>query len=165
MAVSNCYDGESSLSGSEDEGEKWEICDMTGTPKEVEEIVLRNKNCFVEVSGLGRVAGVEHHIRLKTDEPIRCKPYRLTWEEEKVLKEELEKLLDQGLIEKSDGLYASPILFVQKKDGSKRLCIDYRKVNAITVKDAYPLPFIDELLDAVGGAKVFNWICYKIWYF
>ncbi|KAG0762550.1 hypothetical protein G6F22_018610 [Rhizopus arrhizus] len=148
MAVSNCYDGESSLSGSEDEGEEWEICDMTGTPKEVEEIVLRNKDCFVEVSGLGRVVGVEHHIRLKTDEPIRCKPYRLTWEEEKVLKEELEKLLDQGLIEKSDGLYASPILFVQKKDGSKRLCIDYRKINAITVKDAYPLPFIDELLDA-----------------
>lgn len=156
VVVSNVYDGESAVGDEDEQSTVWEICDMSNTPEEVKELVLRNKNCFVEVSGLGRVVGVEHSIRLNSDIPVRCKPYRLTWEEERILKGELDTLLEQDLIERSDGTYASPILFVQKKDGSKRLCIDYRKLNAITVKDAYPLPFIDELLDAVGGARIFS---------
>lgn len=64
--------------------------------------------------------------------------------------------MELGLIKPSDGKWTSPILFVKKKDGTLRLCVDYRKLNDITIKDAFPLPNIDELLDSVGGAKYFS---------
>ncbi|EIE91852.1 hypothetical protein RO3G_16563 [Rhizopus delemar RA 99-880] len=110
VVVSNVYDGESAVGDEDEQSAVGEICDMSNTPEEVKELVLRNKNCFVEVAGLGRVVGVEHSIRLNSDTPIRCKPYRLTWEEERILKEELDTLLEQDLIERSDGYVASSML-------------------------------------------------------
>ncbi|KAJ8651447.1 hypothetical protein O0I10_013001 [Lichtheimia ornata] len=89
-------------------------------------------------------------------EPIRSRPYRLTWEEEKYLQEELTRLLDLGLISPSNGQWTSPIFFVKKKDGQLRLVVDYRQLNERTIKDAYPLPQIDNLLDSMGGACVFS---------
>lgn len=125
-------------------------------PKEIKEVVDKYASCFVEVSGLGLVKDVEHSIPTTTDKPIRTSPYRLSWEEQGHLRDELDRLLELGLIKPSDGQWTSPILFVKKKDGSLRLCVDYRKLNDITVKDAFPLPNIDELLDSVGGARYFS---------
>jgi hypothetical protein len=68
----------------------------------------------------------------------------------------LDQLLNLGLIRPSDGKWSSPVLFVSKKDGSLRFCVDFRKLNAKTVRDTYPLPHIDELLDSLGGAKIFS---------
>lgn len=125
-------------------------------PQVIKEVVDSYACCFVEVSGLGRVHGVEHTIPTTTEKPIRTSPYRLSWEEQDHLRDELDKLLELGLIKPSDGKWTSPILFVKKKDGTLRLCVDYRKLNDITIKDAFPLPNIDELLDSVGGAHYFS---------
>lgn len=132
------------------------IGDDDEVPMEIKNVVDQYAGCFVEVSGLGRVKGVEHTIPTTTETPIRTSPYRLSWEEQDHLRDELDRLLELGLIKPSDGKWTSPILFVKKKDGTLRLCVDYRKLNDITIKDAFPLPNIDELLDSVGGAKYFS---------
>ena len=82
--------------------------------------------------------------------------YRLSPEELAELKNTLDELLSRGFITPSVSPYGAPILFVKKKDGSRRMVIDYRGLNAITVKNKYPLPRIDELLDQLAGAKFFS---------
>ena len=67
----------------------------------------------------------------------------------------MQNMLDQDIIQPSSSPWASPIVLVQKKDGSCRFCIDYRKVSSITRMDAYPLPWVDDILDTPAGAKLF----------
>ena len=88
--------------------------------------------------------------------PISIAPYRMAPMELKELKKQLEELLDKGFIRPSTSLWGAPVLFVKKKDGSLRLCIDYRQLNRITVNNKYPLPRIDDLLDQLKGATVFS---------
>src|SRR6266487_5853467 len=80
----------------------------------------------------------------------------MTQEELLVVKEYLLDNLDKGFIEPSQAPFAAPVLFVRKPDGSLRFCIDYRKLNALTCKDRYPLPLIDETLARISRAKVFT---------
>ena len=100
---------------------------------------------------------VEHTIELEPGaQPPSKRPYRLSPLELDELKRQLEELTSQGYIQPSKSPYGAPVLFVKKKDGSMRLCVDYRALNAVTVKNSYPLPKIDELLDRLHGAKVFS---------
>ena len=93
---------------------------------------------------LGRTKKVRHRIPTRDAVPVKQRPRPLN------------KMLDQGVIEPSTSPWASPIVLVKKKDGSTRFCVDYRKLNDLTRKDAYPLPRIDETLDALTGAKYFS---------
>ncbi|XP_056864077.1 uncharacterized protein LOC130511213 [Raphanus sativus] len=88
--------------------------------------------------------------------PVSRAPYRLAPAEMAELKKQLEELLDKGLIRPSTSLWGAPVLFVKKKDGSLRLCIDYRGLNKVTIKNKYPLPRIDELLYQLHGASWFS---------
>jgi hypothetical protein len=72
------------------------------------------------------------------------------------LKEQLQELLDKGFIRPSISPWGAPVLFVKKKDESMRLCIDYRELNKVTVKNKYPLPRIDDLFDQLQGSQVFS---------
>ena len=72
------------------------------------------------------------------------------------LKVQLQELLDKGFIQPSNSPWGAPVLFVKKKDGTLHLCIDYRQLNKVTVKNRYPLPRIDNLFDQLKGARVFS---------
>jgi len=93
-----------------------------------------------------------HSIPTTTDKPIKLKPYKLSKEHSDILKNEIISLLNKRLIIPSHSPWAFPVLLVQKKNGKYRMCIDYRKLNNITIKDSYALPFIDELISSVKGA-------------
>ncbi|CAL1409480.1 unnamed protein product [Linum trigynum] len=88
--------------------------------------------------------------------PISIPPYRMAQVELKELKKQLVELLEMGFIRPSVSPWGAPVLFVKKKDGSMRLCIDYRKLNKATIKNRYPLPRIDDLFDQLQGAMVFS---------
>ena len=88
--------------------------------------------------------------------PISKAPYRMAPMELKELKIQLQELLDKGFIRPSVSPWGAPVLFVKKKDGSMRLCIDYRELNKVTVRNRYPLPQIDDLFDQLQGACVFS---------
>ncbi|GJR14582.1 putative reverse transcriptase domain-containing protein [Tanacetum coccineum] len=83
-------------------------------------------------------------------------PYRLALSEMKELSEQLQELSDKGFIRPSSSPWGAPVLFVKKKDGSFRMCIDYRELNKLTVKNRYPLPRIDDLFDQLQGSSVYS---------
>jgi hypothetical protein len=100
---------------------------------------------------------ITHEIPTEPGKAPPHKPvYRLSEKELTELKTQLEDLINRGFITPSTSPYAAPVLFVPKKDGTSRMVIDYRLLNAITIKNRYPLPRIDELMDRLQGAKVFS---------
>lgn len=100
---------------------------------------------------------VRHAVQLKPDTPpLNRPPYRMSRFELDELKVQLNKLLESGMIEPSHSSFSSPVLFVKKKDGSMRLCVDYRALNHHTVKDCYPIPHTADLLGVMASKKWFS---------
>ena len=97
--------------------------------------------------------------------PISRTPYRMAPTELKDLKTQLQELLDKGFIRPSVSPWGAPVLFVKKKDGTLRMCIDYRQINKVTVKNKYPLPRIEDLFDQSRGASVFSKIDLRSGYY
>ncbi|CAK8686304.1 unnamed protein product [Clavelina lepadiformis] len=97
-----------------------------------------------------------HHI-ITTGEPIRCRPYRMSPEKEKILKQELNKLLELGVIERSNSPFSSPVMLIQKKDaGQYRIVNNYKILNQQTQFDTYNLPLISNFPNAMAGSKFFS---------
>ena len=88
--------------------------------------------------------------------PVKQKPYRQALTKRHIVNEEIDKLLEAGVIRPSSSPYASPITLQGKKDGGIRFCVHWRKLNAMTVKDAYPLPNIQDIFDTLGGSVYFS---------
>ncbi|KAA3464255.1 DNA/RNA polymerases superfamily protein [Gossypium australe] len=88
--------------------------------------------------------------------PVSIAPYRMAPKELVELKAQIQELLDRGFIRPSVSPWGAPVLFVKKKDGTMRMCIDYRQLNKLTIKNRYPLPRIDDLFDQLKGASVFS---------
>jgi hypothetical protein len=88
--------------------------------------------------------------------PIYKTPYRMATPELAELKEHIKELLEKGFICPSSSLWGAPMIFVSKKDGTQRLCVDYHALNEVTVKNKYPLPRIDDLFGQLHGACVFS---------
>ena len=108
-------------------------------------------------SGLPPKREVDHRIELEPGNvPPTKAPYRMSPLELNELKKQLAELSSKGFIHPSKSPFGAPVLFVKKKDGSARMCVDYRALNKITIKNKYPLPRIDELLDRLNGAKFFS---------
>jgi transposase InsO family protein len=101
---------------------------------------------------------VEHIIDTGDAAPIKQRSYRTSHAEQVIQSKEIEEMLQNGIIRKSNSEWSSPVVMVTKKDGSVRFCIDYRRVNEVTRKDSYPLPRISEVLDVLQGAKYFSTI-------
>ncbi|GJT35754.1 hypothetical protein Tco_0926173 [Tanacetum coccineum] len=112
---------------------------------------------FDDLPGLPPPRQVEFKINLVPGvAPVARAPYRLAPSEMKELSEQLKELLEKGFIRPSSSPWGAPILFVKKKDGLFRMCIDYRKLNKLTVKNRYPLPRIDDLFDQLQGSSVYS---------
>ena len=110
-----------------------------------------------DLSGLPPDREIEFSIDLLPgSNPISKAPYRMAPAELRELKAQLQELLDKGFIRPSVSPWGAPVLFVKKKDGSMRLCIDYRELNRVTVRNKYPLPRIEDLFDQLQGAQVFS---------
>jgi hypothetical protein len=110
-----------------------------------------------ELPGIPPDRDIEFVIELKPGTtPIDKTPYRMATPELAELKEHIKELLEKGFIHPSTSPLGAPVIFVSKKDGTQRLCIDYRALNEVTVKNKYPLPRIDDLFDQLHGACVFS---------
>ncbi|GKC47009.1 putative reverse transcriptase domain-containing protein [Tanacetum coccineum] len=110
-----------------------------------------------DLPGLPPTRQVEFQIDLILGAaPVAWAPYRLAPAEMKQLSEQLQELSDKGFIRPSSSPWGAPVLFVKKKDGSFRMCIDYQELNKLTVKNRYPLPRIDDLFDQLQGSNVYS---------
>ena len=107
-------------------------------------------------SDLGRTGKLQHRIDTGDAQPVRQQVRRISPHRREEVKQLLSQMLERGVIEPSCSPWASPVVLVQKKDGSTRFCIDYRRLNEVTRKDAYPLPRIDLTLDSLHGSQFFS---------
>lgn len=112
---------------------------------------------FAEPKGLPPKRDCDHAIPLKVGaEPPSLRPYRVPHQQKNAMEEIIKELLDSKEIRPSLSPYSSPAIMVRKKDGNWRMCVDYRQLNAKTVKNKFPMPIIEDLLDELNGAKVFT---------
>jgi len=117
-------------------------------------LVREFADVFEEPTGIPK-GTPKHSIKLEGSMDSRV-TYRMSTAELDELKRQLAELTNKGWVRPSKSAFASPVIFVKKKDGSLRLCVDYRRLNAVTVKDRYPLPRIDSILDRLGGSTIFS---------
>ncbi|UYV72451.1 hypothetical protein LAZ67_9003197 [Cordylochernes scorpioides] len=98
----------------------------------------------------------KHKITTGDARPLKRRPYRVSPSERKIIQEEVDKMMDIGVVQPSESPWASPVVLVRKRDGSVRFCVDYRGLNKVTKKDVYPLPRVDDALDCLKGAKIYS---------
>ncbi|GBO11904.1 Retrovirus-related Pol polyprotein from transposon 297 [Araneus ventricosus] len=115
-------------------------------------------------SDIGRCNMTRHRINTGNHPPIKQYPRRLPLARKEEAERLFKEMVDNGIIEESSGPWASPIVLVKKKDGSTRFCVDYRKLNNITIKNSYHLPRIDYTLDALNGSQWFSTLDLKSGY-
>ena len=120
---------------------------------EMDELLKKWNKLFV---GLGKTDLISHRIETGNAQPIRCPQYRVPTAYLDAAKENVHQMLVDGVIEKSMSEWCSPVIPVKKHDGGIRIAIDFRKMNEISKKDAYPMPSASELFDKLYGAKVFS---------
>ena len=111
------------------------------------------KSVFAGSNEVGRTDVGTHKIKLSDETPIKEALWKILLFKRDVIDAEVQKLEAKGLIEKSDSPWSSKLVLVQKKDNSWKMCVDYHKLNAKTVKDAYPIPRIQDNLDSLNGAQ------------
>ena len=101
----------------------------------------------------GCTDAAEHTIDTGTARPVKLPPYRLPHAHKETVQQEIDEMLESGIIEPSQSEWSAPIVLVKKKDGTLRLCVDYRRLNSVSKSDAYPMPRIDDLIDQLGKAQ------------
>ena len=118
-------------------------------------LIQENSHVFAQSkSDVGRTNVVTHSIDIEPGQrPRRSAPFRANPAEREIIKQEIDACLESGVIRPSKSAWSSPVVLVKKPDGTKRFCIDYRKLNSITKSDVYPLPRIADVLDTLGTAK------------
>jgi hypothetical protein len=143
------------------------VFSMEAKPLEGVPVVSEYPDVFPEeLPGMPPERDIEFVIDLiPGTSPIAKRPYRMAASELTELKKQLEELQRIGFIRPSSSPWGAPVLFVKKKDGSMRMCVDYRALNEVTIKNKYPLPRIDDLFDQLKGAKYFSKIDLRSGYF
>ena len=131
----------------------------------LKELLFNDQDLFSKgPSDLGCTNMVKHKIDVGDSAPIKQHPRRLPLAKTEEADQAIEEMLVNGIIEPSTSAWCSPIVLVRKKDGSTRFCVDYRKLNTITRKDAYPIPRLDTTLDSLSGSNWFSTLDLKSGY-
>ena len=104
----------------------------------------------------GKISTIKHGIHKGDDRPIRCRPYALPYAVRGKIQEEIQEMINTGIVLESDSPYASPMVVVKKKDGSNRICVDFRKLNRITVTDPEPMTTAEDLFQKLGQCQFFS---------
>ncbi|KAD3641337.1 hypothetical protein E3N88_30561 [Mikania micrantha] len=126
-------------------------------PTDIQPLVEEFSAMFTAPSGLPPSRLQDHGISLQPDKPpVSVRPYRYPHFQKQEIEKLVTDMLQQGIIRHSNNPYSSPVLLVRKKDGTWRFCVDYRALNAITIRDRFPIPSIDELFDELHGARFFS---------
>ena len=126
-------------------------------PSEITQLLADYLSVFQIPHGLPPSRPHDHHIPLLPNTtPVKVKPYRYPHSQKEAMTEIIRDMLREGTIIPSTSPFSSPVLLVRKKDGTLRFCVDYRALNAVTIKDRFPIPTIDELLDELGATSIFS---------
>ncbi|RVW76696.1 Transposon Tf2-8 polyprotein [Vitis vinifera] len=134
------------------EGSSWD-----GTQPDMQQILGEFEDVFQEPFKLPPLREIDHHIPLKEGtQPINVRPYRYAYFQKAEIEKQVQAMLDVGIIRPSTSPYSSPVLLVKKKDDTWRFCTDYRALNAATIKDRFPIPTVDDMLDELYGATYFT---------
>ena len=136
--------------------------DAGGTPTLGDQLSVEQKKelqtlldefCSVFQTKPGKTSLAEHCIQVVDNQPVRLPPYRLPQAYKESVKKEIQEMLEHGIIEPSSSDWSSPMVIVKKKDKTVRVCVDFRKLNAKSKMDAYPMPRVDDMIDLVGSAR------------
>jgi len=137
----------------------------SGIVPSLQQLLDKYSDVFQEPTQLPPERDVDHKIPLLNGaEIVNSRPYRLSHGQKDTMESLILQLLKNQVIRPSVSPYSSPAILVKKKDGTWRLCIDYRKLNKLTVKNKYPIPVIEDLLDELHGAKIFSKIDFRSGY-
>ncbi|XP_042954591.1 uncharacterized protein LOC122291003 [Carya illinoinensis] len=143
-----------SVEKSEEEGNKDEL---EGLPVEVREVLEDHRGVLEVPYNLPPSRIFDHRIVLVDEKkPVNVPPYRYAHFQKGEIERQVDEMLKNGLIRPSTSPFSSPVLLVRKKDGTWRFCTDYRALNEATVKDRFPIPTVDEMLDELHGARIFS---------
>jgi hypothetical protein len=130
---------------------------LTPIPTEVQQLLKQYESLFRKLAVLLPQRKFDHSNNLIPGvPPVNIKPYQYNPTQKDEIERQVREMLLNGVIQPSTSPFASPVLLVKKKDGSWRFCIDFRQLNTITIKNKYPLPIVDKLLDELHGARYFT---------
>ena len=127
-----------------------------GHKQALDELVLEFAKLSPQERRNWAILKIYHSINTGNEFPIKRAPHRFPIHYQQEVSQLLDEMLQQGVIEPSTSPWASPVILVHKSDGTLRFCVDYRKLNSITIKDSYPLPRVDDLMDSLSDACWFS---------
>ncbi|XP_026441777.1 uncharacterized protein LOC113340943 [Papaver somniferum] len=140
--------------------------DPPTTPANLQPLLHDFQDIFQEPTKLPPQRSLDHKIPLQPlSSPVNQRAYKFPYVQKGVVEQLVKEMLHTGIIQPSHNPFASPILLVRKKNGSWRFCVDYRKLNSITIKDKFHIPIVDELLDELKGSTVFSKIDLRAGYY
>ncbi len=130
---------------------------LEGLPPPIRRVLEAHQSVLQKPTSLPPQRDFDHPIRMKDEAAaVNVPPYRYAHFQKGEIERQVDEMLSQGLIRHSSSPFSSPVLLVRKKDGSWRFCTDYRALNEATIKDRFPIPTVDEMLDELHGAKFFT---------